>query len=160
MSILKEKLHGDGRKRNMGHRLCWLLSLPLINQHAWMVHIGWETDGGGVGTNLIAAEGGGARLGRRMADSINHQLQNINGKCEGGDWRARGAWPATVIHAVGNYRVHGGVRKGKKGKAEELAGMMWRGKSTINQQLRGGGGGNHKSPARVEAEKCGAREER
>jgi hypothetical protein len=50
-----------------------------------MVHIGWETDGGGVGTNLIVAEGGGARLGRRMADSINRQLQNINGKCEGGD---------------------------------------------------------------------------
>jgi hypothetical protein len=40
--------------------------------------------GGGVGTILLAAEGGGARSGRRMEDSINRPLRNINGKCEGG----------------------------------------------------------------------------
>jgi hypothetical protein len=29
--------------------------------------------------------------------------------------------------------------------------MLWRGKSTMNRQLRGGGGGDHKSLARAEA---------
>jgi hypothetical protein len=53
--------------------------------------------------------GGGARSGRQMEDSINHPLRNINGKCEGGETTSRGAWPSTVIHAVGNYGVHGSV---------------------------------------------------
>jgi hypothetical protein len=77
-----------------------------------MVHIVGEMGRGGVGTILIAAEGGGggcARSGRRMEDSINHPLRNINGKCEGGETTSRGAWPSTVIHAVGNYGVHGSV---------------------------------------------------
>jgi hypothetical protein len=73
--------------------------------------------GGCVGTILLAAEGGGARSGRRMEDSINHPLRNINDKCEGGGDDGPGAaWPTTVIHAAGNSGVHGGTRKGGKAR--------------------------------------------
>jgi hypothetical protein len=35
--------------------------------------------------------------------------------------------------------------------------MLWREKSTMNRQLRGGGGGDHKSLARAEAKNAGMR---
>jgi hypothetical protein len=47
----------------------------------------------------------------------------------------------------------------EKGEVEEPTGMLWRGKSTMNRQLRGGRGGDHKSSVRTEAEEHRAREE-
>jgi hypothetical protein len=58
---------------------------------------------------------------------------------------------------MGNYGVHGGAWKGEKGEAEELTGMLWCGKSTMDRQLRGGGGGDHKSPARGRQRNLGVR---
>jgi hypothetical protein len=81
----RKKLHGDGRKRNRGHKWWWLLSLPLINHQSWMVHIVGEMGRGGVGTILIAAEGGGGGVrgrggGWRIQSIIRYGILMVNVK--------------------------------------------------------------------------------